>query len=245
MVKRNAVPSAPFSFELDQSHFRALGQLRRRLGNPSLRLLVEHSLGLLEGAGAVPPKEKKQQLSVRLGPEARDTLRKYSRSGSVSAGEVLRTALTLLVEASPSREDLHSTQAAMPRKSSVTKTSSAVKKSARKRTAKKAAPSKKSAARKATAKRAVKKAPAKKASTKKAAKKAVAKKAVKKAATKKAVKKAAGKAAKKAPVKKTPARKAVKKAPAKKGPASKGTGSVLARRSAPRVARKSRRSGPR
>lgn len=243
MVKKTAVSSAPFSFELDQSHYRELRQVRRHLGNPSLRLLVEHALGLLQGAATVAPKEKKQQLSVRLGSDARDVLRKHSRNGSVSAGEVVRTALTLLVQSPPSKEAIQQTQAAMARKSSPSSKKTTVKKSTVKKSATKAA------AKKSVAKRAAKKAPAKKAVKKTAAKKTAAKKAAKKAvkkvSAKKAVKKGAAKrAAKKAPAKKGAikvAKKAVKKAPAKKGPASKTTGSVVARRAPKRVAKKAAR----
>ena len=198
MAKNTPAPSAPFSFEIDRSQYAELQKLRRKLGNPSLRILIEHALDKLQGR-SVAPKEKKQQLSVRLGPEARDVLRKHSGNGAVSAGEVVRSALALLVEQPPSAENLPTTQAAMPKKSSgpnkkaVKK--STVKKAAPKKAVKKAAakkaPAKKAAAKKAAVKKvaakktAAKKAPAKKAATKKtAAKKVVARRAPKKVAKK-------------------------------------------------------------
>lgn len=190
MAKNNPAPSAPFSFEIDRSQYAELQKLRRQLGNPSLRILIEHALGKLQGR-SVAPKEKKQQLSVRLGPEARDVLRKHSGNGAVSAGEVVRSALALLVAQPPSAENLPTTQAAMPKKSSGPN-----KKAVKKTAAKKAAP------KKAVKKAAAKKAPAKKAAAKKAT--------VKKAAAKKVP-------AKKAPAKKAPAKKATtKKTAAKK-----------------------------
>lgn len=202
MAKNSAAPSAPFSFEIDPSLYGELQKLRQRLGNPSLRILIEHSLSQLQGS-ALKPKEKKQQLSVRLGPDARDVLRKYSGDGAVSAGEVVRAALTLLVEKPPSADAIQSAQAAMPKKSSGPSKKAAKKTAAKKAPAKKAPVAKKAAA---------KKAPAKKA----AAKKAVAKKATKKAAAKKAPAAKKTAAAKKVPAKKAASKKVVARRAPKK-----------------------------
>jgi hypothetical protein len=197
MAENSPSSSAPFSFELEESLHQDLQKIRAKSGNPSLRAIIEYALGKLPVKGAVAPRAKRHQLSVRLGTDARETLRKHSRGGKVSAGEVVRTALGLLVDQPPEEGDIPTVKRGRMAKKSVKK---AVKKAPAKKAAKKAA---------------AKKAPAKKAAAKKApAKKAVAKKAVKKAAAKKAVKKVA---AKKAPAKKAAAKKgAAKKAPAKK-----------------------------
>ena len=201
MAKKTSLPSAPFSFEVEQKVFKDLESLRKKLGGPSLRALIEIALTQLEGNEAVQPRDKRHQVSVRLAPRARTLMQKIAKKRSASAGEVVRVALAKLVRNPPKEVD-----------ASLTKKDVMAKKSKKKAT--------KKVAKKKTIKKTVKKTVAKKAASKKpakAAKKKVAKKPAKKAAKKKAAKKPAKKAAKK-----KVAKKPAKKAPAKKKTAKKG-----------------------
>ena len=170
--------STPLTFDLQQKLLFKLEKIQRRVGARSISELIRFAISVYDAKEFENHHVAHRQISVRLSPELRKRLKALSKKNKVSAGVILRAALSAL----PLNPSTYKTETIMPKKKVTKKVAKKVTKKAPakkvvKKVAKKA-PAKKKVAKKAPAKKKVaKKAPAKKKVAKNApAKKKVAKK---------------------------------------------------------------------
>lgn len=92
-------PSAPLTFDLPASLIERIEVCRRGNGFSSASEVVRTAIEKFDFATCRPDREPHRQISVRISPDQRAALKRYSRQKDVSVGELLRMA----IEALPAR----------------------------------------------------------------------------------------------------------------------------------------------
>ena len=95
--------SAPLTFDLPLSLITRIGSIRRSRALKSASEVVRLAIEQCDFEGCDPSHDPRRQISVRITPRQRATLKRYSRKKHASVGELLRLALESL-PARPSRK---------------------------------------------------------------------------------------------------------------------------------------------
>jgi Arc/MetJ-type ribon-helix-helix transcriptional regulator len=98
-MAKNRKPSAPLTFDLPASLIERIEVCRRGNGFASASEVVRSAIAEFDFATCRPDREPHRQISVRISPDQRAALKRYSRQKDVSVGELLRMA----IEALPAR----------------------------------------------------------------------------------------------------------------------------------------------
>ena len=98
-MAKNRNSSAPLTFDLPESLIERIEVCRRGNGFSSASEVVRTAIEEFDFATCRPDREPHRQISVRISPDQRAALKRYSRQKDVSVGELLRMA----IEALPAR----------------------------------------------------------------------------------------------------------------------------------------------
>ena len=98
-MAKNRNSSAPLTFDLPASLIERIEVCRRGNGFSSASEVVRTAIEEFDFATCRPDREPHRQISVRISPDQRAALKRYSRQKDVSVGELLRMA----IEALPAR----------------------------------------------------------------------------------------------------------------------------------------------
>jgi hypothetical protein len=98
MAKTTRKASAPLTFDLPESLIARIETVRRGHGFKTASEVVRTAISGYDFAGAAPNRDPHRQISVRITPDQRSTLKRYARQKDASVGELLRLA----IEAMPS-----------------------------------------------------------------------------------------------------------------------------------------------
>lgn len=99
MAKTTRKPSAPLTFDLPESLIGRIETLRRGHGFDTASEVVRTAIENYDFESCKPSRDPHRQISVRITPDQRAMLKRYSRQKDASVGELLRLAL----EAMPSK----------------------------------------------------------------------------------------------------------------------------------------------
>src|SRR5690606_27600341 len=99
MAKSSRKPSAPLTFDLPESLIERIETCRKGHGFKTASEVVRTAIAGYDFESCTPARDPHRQISVRITPEQRATLKRYSRQKNASVGELLRFAL----EAMPAR----------------------------------------------------------------------------------------------------------------------------------------------
>ena len=99
MAKTSRKPSAPLTFDLPESLIGRIETLRRGHGFGTASEVVRTAIEDYDFESCEPSRDPHRQISVRITPDQRAMLKRYSRQKDASVGELLRLAL----EAMPSK----------------------------------------------------------------------------------------------------------------------------------------------
>jgi Arc/MetJ-type ribon-helix-helix transcriptional regulator len=103
MAKSPRSASAPLTFDLPLSLIARIESIRRgrtlKSASEAVRLAIEQ----FDFEGCEPAHDPRRQISVRITPRQRATLKRFSRKKHASVGELLRLALESL-PSKPSRK---------------------------------------------------------------------------------------------------------------------------------------------
>lgn len=93
MAKNSRKPSAPLTFDLPESLIGRIETLRRGHGFGSASEVVRTAIADYDFETCEPTRDRHRQISVRITPDQRAMLKRYSRQKDASVGELLRLAL--------------------------------------------------------------------------------------------------------------------------------------------------------
>jgi hypothetical protein len=93
MAKNSRKPSAPLTFDLPESLIGRIETLRRGHGFGSASEVVRTAIAGYDFETCEPSRDPHRQISVRITPDQRAMLKRYSRQKDASVGELLRLAL--------------------------------------------------------------------------------------------------------------------------------------------------------
>ena len=93
MAKSSPKPSAPLTFDLPESLIARIETCRRGHGFKTASEVVRTALAGYDFESCAPARDPHRQISVRITPDQRAMLRRYSRQKDASVGELLRLAL--------------------------------------------------------------------------------------------------------------------------------------------------------
>jgi Arc/MetJ-type ribon-helix-helix transcriptional regulator len=93
MAKTNRKPSAPLTFDLPESLIERIETVRRGHGFKTASEVVRTAIAGYDFDRAEPSRDPHRQISVRITPDQRATLKRYARQKDASVGELLRLAL--------------------------------------------------------------------------------------------------------------------------------------------------------
>ena len=93
MAKSSRKPSAPLTFDLPESLIGRIETLRRGHGFGSASEVVRTAIAGYNFDSCEPSRDPHRQISVRITPDQRSMLKRFSRSKDASVGELLRLAL--------------------------------------------------------------------------------------------------------------------------------------------------------
>jgi hypothetical protein len=99
MAKNSRKPSAPLTFDLPESLIERIETLRKGHGLTTASEVVRNAISGYDFSSCEPARDPHRQISVRITPDQRSMLKRYSKSKDASVGELLRLAL----EAMPSK----------------------------------------------------------------------------------------------------------------------------------------------
>jgi len=100
MAKKSRKPSAPLTFDLPVSLIARIETCRKGHGFATASEVVRAAITAFDFDACKPDRDPHRQISVRISPEQRATLRRYSKRKDASVGELLRLALEALPEKS-------------------------------------------------------------------------------------------------------------------------------------------------
>ena len=95
-MAKKSKPSRPLTIDLPTSMIVKIELCRRGSGFSSNSEVVRAAISEFDFATCRPEQEKHRQISVRIAPEQRAALQRYSRQKDVSVGELLRMAIDAL-----------------------------------------------------------------------------------------------------------------------------------------------------
>ena len=95
-MAKKSKPSRPLTIDLPVSMIEKIEICRRGGGYASSSEVVRAAISDFDFATCRPQREKHRQISVRIAPEQRAALQRYSRQKDVSVGELLRMAIEAL-----------------------------------------------------------------------------------------------------------------------------------------------------
>lgn len=93
MAKSSRKPSAPLTFDLPESLIDRIEACRRGHGFKTASEVVRTAIAGYDFETCEPSRDPHRQISVRITPDQRNILKRYSRSKDASVGELLRLAL--------------------------------------------------------------------------------------------------------------------------------------------------------
>lgn len=96
MAKSSRKPSAPLTFDLPESLIERIEACRRGHGFKTASEVVRTAIAGYDFETCAPTRDPHRQISVRITPDQRSTLKRYSRQKDASVGELLRLALESL-----------------------------------------------------------------------------------------------------------------------------------------------------
>ncbi len=96
MAKKSPKTSAPLTFDLPVSLIAKIESCRRGHAFKTASEVVRLALGSFDFETCEPVRDPHTQISVRVTPDQRATLKRYSRQKDASVGELLRLALESL-----------------------------------------------------------------------------------------------------------------------------------------------------
>jgi hypothetical protein len=96
MAKSSRKPSAPLTFDLPVSLIARIETCRRGHGFKTASEVVRTAISGFDFEDCAPTRDPHRQISVRITPEQRATLKRFSRQKDASVGELLRLALEAL-----------------------------------------------------------------------------------------------------------------------------------------------------
>ncbi|MEX2044288.1 MAG: CopG family transcriptional regulator [Opitutus sp.] len=99
MAKSSRKPSAPLTFDLPESLIARIETCRRGHGFKSASEVVRTAIAGYDFETCKPARDPHRQISVRITPNQRAMLKRYSRQKDASVGELLRFA----IESMPTR----------------------------------------------------------------------------------------------------------------------------------------------
>jgi Arc/MetJ-type ribon-helix-helix transcriptional regulator len=95
-MAKKSKPSRPLTIDLPTSLIEKIELCRRGSGFASNSEVVRAAISEFDFATCRPEHEQHRQISVRIAPEQRAALQRYSRQKDVSVGELLRMAIDAL-----------------------------------------------------------------------------------------------------------------------------------------------------
>ncbi len=95
-MAKKSKPSRPLTIDLPTSLIEKIELCRRGSGFASNSEVVRAAISEFDFATCRPEQEQHRQISVRIAPEQRAALQRYSRQKDVSVGELLRMAIDAL-----------------------------------------------------------------------------------------------------------------------------------------------------
>jgi Arc/MetJ-type ribon-helix-helix transcriptional regulator len=98
MANKSRKPSAPLTFDLPESLIDRIETCRKGHGFATASEVVRAAISAFDFGACKPDRDPHRQISVRISPEQRATLRRYSKQKDASVGELLRLALEALPE---------------------------------------------------------------------------------------------------------------------------------------------------
>ena len=99
MAKSSRKPSAPLTFDLPESLIARIETCRRGHGFKTASEVVRTAIAGYDFETCKPTRDPHRQISVRITPNQRAMLKRYSRQKDASVGELLRFA----IESMPAR----------------------------------------------------------------------------------------------------------------------------------------------
>jgi hypothetical protein len=98
MAKSSRKPSAPLTFDLPESLIDRIETLRQGHGFATASEVVRSAISGYDFDSCKPNRDPHRQISVRITPDQRSTLKRYARQKNASVGELLRLALEAMPE---------------------------------------------------------------------------------------------------------------------------------------------------
>ena len=102
-MAKKSKPSRPLTIDLPTSLIEKIELCRRGSGFASNSEVVRAAISEFDFATCRPEQEQHRQISVRIAPDQRAALQRYSRQKDVSVGELLRMAIEALAVRKPRR----------------------------------------------------------------------------------------------------------------------------------------------
>ena len=93
MAKSSRKPSAPLTFDLPESLIARIETCRRGHGFKTASEVVRTAIAGYDFETCKPTRDPHRQISVRITPNQRAMLKRYSRQKDASVGELLRFAI--------------------------------------------------------------------------------------------------------------------------------------------------------
>ncbi|MBS0631441.1 MAG: CopG family transcriptional regulator [Verrucomicrobia bacterium] len=88
--------SAPLTFDLPLSLIDKIQARQKSLGLATASEVVRLAMDQFDFERCIPPSEPHRQISVRMNPKQRATLKRHAKSKNTSVGELLRLAIDAL-----------------------------------------------------------------------------------------------------------------------------------------------------
>jgi hypothetical protein len=104
MAKTSRKPSAPLTFDLPESLIGRIETIRRGHGFGTASEVVRTAIAGYDFDTCEPSRDPHRQISVRITPDQRAMLKRYSRQKDASVGELLRLALEAMPEKGPKKK---------------------------------------------------------------------------------------------------------------------------------------------